>query len=53
MVIKTRSIDVVKDPRSVIKEEIKKLKTLFQIKQTIDLHPYDKDHAMVIATSLG
>ena len=53
LVIKTRSIDVVKDPRSVIKEEIKKLETLFQIKQTIDLQPYDKDHAMVIATSLG
>ena len=53
MVIKTRSIDVVKDPRGVIKNEIKKLDTLFQIKQTIDLHPYDKDHAMVIATSLG
>ena len=52
LVIKTRSIDVVKDPRSVIKEEIKKLETLFEIKQTIDLHPYDKDHAMVIATSL-
>ena len=53
LVIKTRSIDVVKDPRGVIKDEIKKLGTLFQIKQTIDLHPYDKDHAMVIATSLG
>ena len=53
LVIKTRSIDVVKDPRSVIKEEIKKLETLFQIKQTIDVQPYDKDHAMVIATSLG
>ena len=52
LVIKTRSIDVVKDPRSVIKEEIKKLETLFEIKQTIDLHPYDKAHAMVIATSL-
>ena len=53
LVIKTRSIDVVKDPKGVIKDEIKKLGTLFQIKQTIDLHPYDKDHAMVIATSLG
>ncbi len=53
LVIKTRSIDVVKDPRGVIKNEIKKLETLFQIKQTIDLHPYDKDHAMVIATQLG
>jgi len=52
LVIKTRSIDVVKDPKIVIKDEIKKLETLFEIKQTIDLHPYDKDHAMVIATSL-
>ena len=52
LIIKTRSIDVVKDPRSVIKEEIKKLETRFEIKQTIDLHPYDKDHAMVIATLL-
>ena len=52
LVIKTRSIDVVKDPKIVIKDEIKKLETLFEIKQTIDLHPYDKDHAMVIATLL-
>jgi len=52
LVIKTRSIDVVKDPKMVIKDEIKKLETLFDIKQTIDLHPYDKDHAMVIATLL-
>jgi len=53
LVIKTRSIDVVKDPKMVIKDEIKKLDTMFEIKQTIDLHPYDKDHAMVIATLLG
>jgi len=52
LVIKTRSIDVVKDPKIVIKDEIKKLETLFEIKQTIDLRPYDKDHAMVIATLL-
>ncbi len=52
LVIKTRSIDVVKDPKMVIKDEIKKLEALFEIKQTIDLHPYDKDHAMVIATLL-
>jgi len=36
-----------------MKNEIKKLKSFFEIKQTIDLHPYDKDHAMVIATLLG
>jgi len=53
LVIKTRSIDVTKDPKKVIKSEIKKLDTLFEIKQTIDLQPYDKDHAIVITTYLG
>ena len=52
LVIKTRSIDVTKDPKRVIKNEIKKLELLFEIKQTIDLQPYDKDHAMVVATLL-
>ena len=53
LIIKTRSIDVTKEPKRVIQDETKKLESLFQIRQTIDLHPYDKDHAMVIATSLG
>ena len=52
LVIKTRSIDVTKDPKRVIKNEIKKLESFFEIKQTIDLQPYDKDHAMVMATLL-
>lgn len=49
LIIKTRSIDVTKSPKKIIEEEIEKLKTNFEILQTIDLHPYDKDHAMVIA----
>ena len=49
LVIKTRSIDVTKDPKRIITEEIEKLKTKFEVLQSIDLHPYDKDHAMVIA----
>ena len=52
LIIKTRSIDVTKDPKEVIKNEIKKLEQFFQIKQTIDLEPYDKDHLIVIATFL-
>ena len=51
-IIKTRSIDVTKDPKKIIKNEIKKLEQFFQIKQTIDLQPYDKDHVIVIATFL-
>ena len=53
LVIKTRSIDVTKDPRKVIENEIEKLEQSFKIKQIIDLQPYDKDHAMVVATFLG
>jgi len=49
LIIKTRSIDVTKPPRQIINEEIQKVKEKFDILQTIDLHPYDKDHAIVIA----
>ena len=49
LVIKTRSIDVTKEPRKVIDEEIKKLNVEFDVLQSIDLHPYDKDHGMVVA----
>ena len=51
LVIKTRSIDVTKSPKKIIEEETEKLRTSFDILQSIDLHPYDKDHAMVIAKS--
>ena len=33
--------------------EVKKLESSFVIEQVIDLRPYDKDHAMVIAKSLS
>ena len=49
LVIKTRSIDVTKDPKRIIEEEIQKLQNDFEIIQRIDLSPFDKDHAMIIA----
>jgi fibrillarin-like pre-rRNA processing protein len=50
LVVKARSIDVVRDPRAVIKEEAKKLESKgFNIKQIIDLEPFDKDHGMIYA----
>jgi len=49
LVIKTRSIDVTQPPKKIIEGEVKKLRTNFQILQQIDLYPYDKDHAMIIA----
>ena len=53
LVIKTRSIDVTKSPKRIIEEEIEKMKVHFEILQVIDLYPYDKDHAMVIAKFLN
>ena len=50
LVIKTRSIDVTMSPRNVISQEIRKLESSsFEIKQNIDLEPFDKDHAMISA----
>ena len=53
LVIKTRSIDVTKEPNRIIDEEIQKLQNGFEILQRIDLRPFDKDHAMVIAKSIN
>ncbi|HEY7757589.1 MAG TPA: fibrillarin-like rRNA/tRNA 2'-O-methyltransferase [Nitrososphaeraceae archaeon] len=50
LVIKTRSIDVTMSPKNVLSQEIKKLESnSFEIKQKIDLEPFDKDHAMINA----
>ena len=53
LVIKTRSIDVTKPPNQIINEEILKVKKNFDILQTINLHPYDKDHAIIISEFQG
>lgn len=51
IVIKTRSIDVTMSPHSVVVRESEKLrKNNFHINQTINLDPFDKDHALVHAT---
>lgn len=52
LVIKTRSIDVTQAPKKIVENEINKLRGNFEIIQVIDLMPYDKDHAMVIAKYL-
>ncbi|MEM4249895.1 MAG: fibrillarin-like rRNA/tRNA 2'-O-methyltransferase, partial [Candidatus Nitrosotenuis sp.] len=44
-----RSIDVTKSPKRIIDEEIRKLEPRFTVIQNIDLLPYDKDHALVVA----
>ncbi|MBN2014616.1 MAG: fibrillarin-like rRNA/tRNA 2'-O-methyltransferase [Candidatus Altiarchaeota archaeon] len=44
LAIKSRSINAVKSPKQVFREETEKLKGKFEILQNVDLRPYDKDH---------
>ena len=53
LVIKTRSIDVTKDPAEITRNEAKKLKDNFEIVQEINFAPYEKDHSMIVAKYLG
>ncbi len=47
--IKSRSIDVTKDPKQVYKEEKGKLeKEGYEVLDIVDLEPYEKDHAMIL-----
>jgi fibrillarin-like pre-rRNA processing protein len=51
LVVKARSIDSLKDPREVFKEETAKLETSgFEVLEVIDLKPFDKDHALILAS---
>ena len=47
--VKARSIDSSKPPEEIFKEEIKQLEKKFNIVDTIDLSPYEKDHIIIIA----
>jgi len=52
MAIKSRSVDVTMEPTDVFKQEIQILQSRgFRILQTLKLEPYEKDHAMVLATT--
>ncbi len=51
LVVKTRSIDVTMDPKSVVIREAAKLeKNGFSINQIINLEPFDKGHGMIYCT---
>ena len=50
VIIKTRSIDVTMEPKSVVAREAKRLEDdSFHIEQIINLDPFDKDHSMIYA----
>ena len=46
--IKARSIDVVKDPRQVYREQLEMLGKRFTILEKLELDPYEKDHMFVV-----
>ncbi len=46
--IKSRSIDVVKPPQQIYKEEVQKLSEHFMILDKRELGPYEKDHMFVV-----
>lgn len=51
LIVKARSIDVVRDPREVFREEAQRLeRNGFTVNQVIELNPFDKGHALISAT---
>ncbi len=54
LVVKSRSIDVLKEPERVFREERAKLESAgFRVVAATDLGPFEKDHAMIYAKSGG
>ncbi|MEM2211354.1 MAG: fibrillarin-like rRNA/tRNA 2'-O-methyltransferase [Nitrososphaerales archaeon] len=50
LIVKARSIDVIKEPKEIFKIEAEKLENEgFKINQIIKLDPFDKDHALIDA----
>jgi fibrillarin-like pre-rRNA processing protein len=51
LVVKARSIDVLKDPERVFQEERRRLEGAgFRVESIIELSPFEKDHALILAT---
>jgi fibrillarin-like pre-rRNA processing protein len=46
--IKARSINVVKDPKEIYRQEIAKLKKHFKILEKVRLDPYERDHLFLV-----
>jgi fibrillarin-like pre-rRNA processing protein len=51
LAVKAQSIDVTRKPSDVYKDEVKVLeKSDFTVEQVVQLEPYDKAHAMILAS---
>jgi fibrillarin-like pre-rRNA processing protein len=50
LVVKASSIDALKPKKEIFTEQVRLLETAgFQVEQLIDLEPYDRNHAMIVA----
>jgi fibrillarin-like pre-rRNA processing protein len=50
--IKARSIDVTKDPETLFRKEVSKLRGRLEITETLDISSYEKDHSFVVGVKL-
>jgi fibrillarin-like pre-rRNA processing protein len=51
LVVKARSIDVLASPKEIFRQEGRKLAAAgFNVEKTIELDPFDKDHALILAS---
>ncbi len=48
MVIKSRSIDVTREPKEIYGRELEKLSRHFKIIQSLELDPYERDHLFLL-----
>ena len=48
MVIKSRSIDVTKNPRDIYKQELEKLSKKLKVIQSLELDPFERDHLFIL-----
>jgi fibrillarin-like pre-rRNA processing protein len=54
LIIKSRSIDVLREPREVFRQEGERLSAAgFSVERIIELSPFDKDHALISAVFEG
>ena len=50
LVVKSRSIDVLKEPREIFRREAERLASSgFKVEKVVELSPFDKDHALISA----
>lgn len=51
--IKARSIDVIRPPKKIYRQELEKLKKRFRIVDKVELDPYEKDHLFAVMKLRG